>query len=200
MSVTTTTLTATIGPSTLLIPVTSTVGLSPNNPVQIDSEIFFIAGSITSTSFRARWRGAEGTAAAAHDVNAQVMVGATGADFPATAAGNIGPIPPTEDLVITIGQDQTVTLPNQNAQYNINKPSICNITLAAASPLNVGLQAVFVSNTAFAHVITYAAGFLGGTNTVLTLTAKVGASVILQVGIGGQIAVAGAAGQATLSS
>ena len=190
MSLSTTTTTAAISASKIYnIPVTSVTTFVVGNPIMINGEIMYIAGvNSVANTFTARMRGAEGTAAMAHDVLSPVVTGLP-SDFPGPAPGAISAQPPTDDLVVTIGQDQTIILPNQNVMYNIAKASACAITLSAPPATGIGVTVLFVSASPYAHVLTYAPGFLGGVNTVATFRALVGATLALQIGAGGQVSI-----------
>ncbi len=189
MPLTLSSLTAAISASKVQqIPVASTTGAVANAPMKIDNEYMVCTAIVVAGSpgiVNVRSRGNEGSAAVAHDVNAPVLFSASGADWINVPTGQINLVPPTADDVLSLGQDQTVTVPTKNTTYIITKASICNLTLSSGSPAQVGTQMTFISNTAFAHVLTYAAGFLGGINTVATLPAKVGASFIVEVGVNG---------------
>ncbi len=184
-----TSLSAAITASQVTIPVTSTAAFPPvgtpfvNQCVLIDTEYMYCVGVPAANVITVRSRGAEGSAAQTHDVLANVYTTVNNADW--------GPVPtavtaqndPSDDLVISIGQDSTITAAVGNADYNINKASACNITLAAPSLGSNGVNVVFTAQTAFAHVITATALLMDGTVTaphnVATFTAGKGATLSL---------------------
>ena len=192
MALTLTNLTAAITNSKVQnIAVASTVGAVVGGPMKIDNEYMVCTAVVPSFTISVRSRGNEGSAAVAHDVNAPVLFGVTGADFPAVPTGSWNILPPQTDDVLSIGQNQTITPPLKNTTYIITCPTACAITLLSGSPAQVGITLTFISNTAFSHVITYAAGFFAGVNTVATFPAKVGASLFTEVGVNGILAALG---------
>jgi hypothetical protein len=182
-------LTAAITASQLTWPVTSTAAFPPvgalfvNQTVLVDNE-FCVCVAVPAINFiTVRSRGSEGSAAAAHDTLSNVYTTVNNADW--------GPVPtavtvqndPSDDADISIGQDQTITAAAGNAAYNINKATACNITLAAPTLASNGVQVMFTSQTAAAHVITATGLFNDGTagspHNLATFTAQKGATLSL---------------------
>ena len=199
MALSTTTLSAGITASQLVLPLTSTVGILVNQPMQIDGEYMIVAGPITATTVKVRFRGYEGSLAAPHDANATVITGTSGADFPAVPTG-AAQRPQYVDDVVTIGADRTVVVPLKNTIYLLAKPTALALTLTSGTPAQLGIKMTFVNQNAVAHVMTYPPGLLGGTNTVMTFIAKAGASIGLQVGTGGILGSIGGDDNVTLSA
>ena len=104
---------------------------------------------------------------------------------------------PEDDDIVTIGTDITFTpagsfpvpgvslpLPMKNTTYYIAKGSAAAITLISGTAAQAGTRLVFISATAFGHVVTYAPGFLGtaGASDAATLPAAVGAAAMFECG------------------
>lgn len=192
MSLTLTNLTAAITNSRVQnLAVASTSGAVVGAPMKIDNEYMVCTAVTPPNTISVRSRGNEGSAAVAHDVNAPVLFSATASDFTQVPTGSWNILPATSDDVLSIGQNQTITPPLRNTTYFITCPTACAITLASGSPAQAGVTMMFISNTPFAHVITYGAGFLGGVNTVATFPAKVGATLLTEVGLSGVVAAVG---------
>jgi len=138
------------------------VGVSGKSQrVQIDGEVAYTIDGVCQPStgrILLRSRGADGTEAVAHDVLAQVQTTATGSDWTA-----VPPVPayPATFAIVTVGQDGVIPVPTQDTVYILNKATaLATTTLAApAADLN-GIQVIFTSATAAAHVIT-ATGLIG---------------------------------------
>lgn len=184
-----TSLTAAITSSQLTFGVTSSAAFPPvgttfvNQPVLIDAEFMVCVGVPQLNVITVRSRGNEGTAAVAHDVLANVYTSAVPNDFPAIPAGISVTIDPSDDLVVSIGQDSTITSPTSNTVYNINKITAALLVLSAPSLAENGVSAVLTSQTAAAHVITATGLLMDGTaaapKTTATYTAGKGATMTL---------------------
>ena len=164
------------------LPPVGAVPLPVGNPMQIDSEIMYCYAQPVSGVLLVRGRGSEGSAAAAHDVFANVAISSTPSDFPLPAPGQTQTFDFANDAPQAIGQDGTLVLPVSNTIYNINK-SATPLALVLPAPnvtLN-GMTLVFTSTTAIAHVITATNLFMDGTGTLphstATFAAKQGASM-----------------------
>jgi len=167
------------------LPAVGAVPLAIGVPTMIDSEVFFTIAQPVTNTFQIRGRGSDGTAAVAHDVLANVIASSTG-DFPAPFAGSLAYIDPTEDLVLSVGQDQTLLLPTvavKNTIVNINKATAIALTVPAPAPALNGLQLTITSTTAAAHVITATALLMDGTagapKTTATFAASKGATMLV---------------------
>lgn len=136
------------------LPAAGAAAQSIGFPMMIDSEVMFVISQPIAGTVVVRNRGSEGTAAVAHDILANVYTSPLGSDFGNIPPGTSVQIDPTDDVVISIGQDGAVTLPTSNTAYNINKATAAALTLAAPSLAENGLTAMFTSQTAAAHVIT----------------------------------------------
>jgi hypothetical protein len=132
-------------------------------------------------------RGLEGSAQLAHGILANVTTGLAG-DWPDTPAGSAVSVPATPGR-ISLGADTTLTtasLPAGDTTYVITKGSACAVTLEAPSKAQDGLKLTFRSASAFAHTVTYAAGYLGtaGSSDIATFVASVGASMTIEANAG----------------
>lgn len=168
----------------VVLPAVGAAPLAYGVPILIDSEFMYVVSQPATGLYTVRCRGSEGTAAVPHDTIANVYASNAG-DFGNPLPASTIAIDPSEDQVISIGQDGTLTVPGGNAVLNINKPSAAALILPAPPAGDNGLTVVFTSNTAFAHVITVspAASFQDGTSsspkTTITFAAFKGASVEL---------------------
>lgn len=181
------------------IALTDCTGFGDKQAVKIDNEYMWQVGAPSVSSgpgvITVRMRGAEGTPAVAHDVLAAVVTSINAQDFPAVAAGTTTLIPTEAGDSVTIGQDQTLAVPYRSTTFTIAKASAAAITLLAPTLAQVGTTLTFISGTAFAHTITFAGGFFGAgaVNTVLTLPAVIGSTVVIEVGTGGKLVMLGSA-------
>jgi hypothetical protein len=162
-------------------PTVGTVGA--NQPIQIDSEIMFVTGVPAVGTVTVRGRGSDGTVASAHDVLANVYTSSNPADFPLPAAATVTTIDPTQDLVISVGQDSTLSVPLQNTSYNLNKATAAAITLPAPSLALNRVLIYITSQTAAAHVVTATSLYMDGTSgapkSTATFAAQKGATMTL---------------------
>lgn len=191
MSITATSLTAPITAGQLTFGVASTaagfppVGTqnAPNQAIQIDGEVMWLVSVPAPGVITVRMRGAEGTAASAHDVLSNVYTSANISDFGSIPPGSPTFIDPADDLPQTIGQDGAIPLPNANVIYNINKGSAAALTLAAPPLSENGTTVVITSQTPFAHVIIatllFADGSVAGPKTTATFLNAKGATMTL---------------------
>lgn len=196
MALTTTRLAAAITASQLTIPVADatigfpSLGVFVNQPMMVDGELMYVKQTLVSAApglVQVSRRGSDGGVAEAHDILAQVVTSSLASDFPVVPAGETVNRPPRYDDVQTIGQDQTITIPTRNTTYYIQKGSAAAITLQSGSSAQIGITMSFISETAFAHTLTYAPGFFGTTTSsdVVTMTATVGSTIDIEVGAGG---------------
>lgn len=165
MALTATTTTAAVAAADLTIPLTSTTGFLPGQPVRLNSEYCYIVSVPNTTSIIVRSRGAEGTTPAAHSVLTNVVSGLP-SDFPAIPPGLLasGLQATAYDDVQTIGANTAViAVPTRNTTFIINKATaLGSTTLAAPTTAQNGLKVTFISTTAAAHVITGATLFNNG--------------------------------------
>lgn len=166
----------------VVLPALGLPPLSMGVPVLIDSEFLFVTQQTAANVYTVRGRGSDGTGAAAHDVLANVYASTTN-DFGNPVPGLTITIDPTDDFVVSIGQDSSIGAPLSNSVYNINKASAAAITLSAPLVSDNGVTAVITSNTAFAHVITASpSGNIKdgvAARTTATFTAVAGATMTL---------------------
>lgn len=182
MALTATTTTAAILPGDTTIPVTSSTGFLPGQPVRLDSEYCYVVSVPSTTSIVVRSRGAEGTTAAAHSTLTNIISGLAG-DFPVIPAGHVGQgtQATSEDDIQTIGANTAIiAVPTRNTTFIINKATALSATtLAAPTTAQNGLKLTFISTTAAAHVITgttlFDNGITGVPFTTVTFAAFAGA-------------------------
>jgi hypothetical protein len=187
MALVTTTLLAPIASNVLRnIAVGNAALFQPGIPVKIDNEYMVcVSTNVVANTITVRARGNEGTMAEPHDINAIVVTSTVGpSDFPLIPpAGNSLIDPPAADDLVTIGATgETIAVPTRNTTYVIAATSAAAITLVSGTPAQTGIQLEFVSQGAYAHTITYAAGFTTPTGTLATFTAKAGSSLLVEVG------------------
>lgn len=216
MALTNTTLSAAIGASDLLIPVTSTssgfpaVGTyaSPAQMMRIHGEDMLIQVVPSSGFVKVMQRGYNGTVAVAHQALSVVSTSSNPQDFNAPGAGQEVSRPPEVDDLVTLGVNTTFTAtgtlptattqpyPVKNTTYYLNKAGVLAVELIATgattpapSAASAGVKMTFVALTANAHTVTYGPGFNGNTTTsdVATSNALVGATLELQIGPTGLI-------------
>lgn len=195
MALTNTTLASAATLNDTSIKVTSATGFATGQTIRVDNEFMVQTGAAAGLVIPVR-RGLEGTAQSAHGILGDVVTGLPG-DFP--GIGLWSPVPlPSATGRITIGADVTLAtadIATDDTTYVITKGAACAIVLEAPSKANNGVKITFRSATAFAHTVTYTAGFLGGTTAsdIATFAASVGASFTVEAngGTWGQIALAG---------
>lgn len=153
-------------------------------PTLIDGEFMYIIAQPVSGTYTLRGRGTE-SAAAVHDILANVYFSNQPGDFPVPQPGTSTTIDPAEDGAVSIGQDQTLVLPGATTVYNINKASAAAVVVPAPSLGDNGVTYTFTSNTAFAHALTMTGLIQDGTTSVpkttATFTAAKGATVTFLV-------------------
>lgn len=190
MALTRTTLTAPITASQLTFNVGNTttgfpaVGtITASQPMLVDDEAMYIVAVPVAGTVTVRMRGADGTAAAAHDVLSAVVTSPNPGDFPAVQAGALTLRSPSDPDVITYGQDGVMTQPlEETIAYIAKNTAAAALTLSAPSLALNGLPFTITSQTAFAHVVT-ATGLLntgaGALLSTITFPAQPGATVTL---------------------
>jgi hypothetical protein len=196
MALVNTTLAAAATAGATSIAVTSATGFAVGQIIRVDNEYMAQTAAAAGTVIPVR-RGIEGTAQVAHGILGDVVTGLTG-DFPGPPIGGTVPLPSAGiGDRRTIGVDGTIAtadLPPGDTTYVITKASAAAITIDPPSKAQNGLRVTIRSNTAFAHLVTIAAGIYGdaGTSDVCTYAAKVGASMTLEAngGAWGPIALA----------
>jgi len=184
-----TTLSAACTASATTLAVTSTAAFPPvgttfvNQVVLIDTEFMVCIGVPAIGSITVRSRGYEGTAAVAHDILANVYTTANNADFGPISPALTVQIDPTDDAIVSVGQDGAITVPITNTAVNINKATAAALTLAAPLLSDNGVTLMITSQTAAAHVVTATALINDGTvttpKTTMTFVAGRGATVTL---------------------
>lgn len=189
MALTRTTLTAAITSSQLTFGVGNTTSgfppvgtIAASQPCIIDNEAMYIVAVPVAGTITVRSRGADGTAAVAHDILAPVVTSANPQDFPPYQPGAVVQRPTTEPAVITLGQDGTIVSPAEDTIAYIAKASAAAVTLQAPSTALNGLTLLITSQTAFAHVVTATSLFNTGAGALLstaTFPVQPGASLTL---------------------
>jgi hypothetical protein len=182
MALTSTTLAGAISATDLALPVAAVTGFVVGQPVMVDSEIIGGVVSVVGSSLNVRTRGDAGSAAIAH-ANLSLVVTGPVAELPPL------PNPYAVPTRLTIDADATITVDPMAVNpitYVIMKGSAAALILAAPTKAQNGLRVTFRSGTAFAHVITYAAGFYGDTtgSDTATWAAKIGASATFEANNG----------------
>lgn len=198
MAITQTNLTADLSATALTMFVNSGTGFptsggttpQSNYVVRIDKEFMLATLQPTAGVIRLAQRGYNGTAATAHDTLSKVEVSSAPSDFADPSPGNDVLLPPYLPNEQTLGEDITFTAAgiaawgNQPRNFPITKASACLITLVAPSKAQDGLELVFTSMTAQAHVITATSllgdAVSGSPHTTATFAAFIGASLTLQ--------------------
>lgn len=175
-------------------PTAGTTIANPGYLVRIDNEYMLAVRQPVSLTIQIAQRGYMGTAAVAHDTLARVLVSSDHQDFSPDAPGNQVPIPPAIPISQTIGEDITFTAAGVRAWgvqprvFPILKATAAAITLVAPSTAQNGLQIMFTSLTAAAHIITATAlvadGAAGSPEDTITFDAFIGATITLQAQAG----------------
>jgi hypothetical protein len=186
MALASTTLAGACDGNTNTISVTSATGFVAGSYVQVDSEIMKIQ-NVNSTQIGV-FRGVQGSQAVAHTLYALVTVG-TAAEFAAASGGGSGPLK-MKPRIYTYAVAGAITVAPGLHRIGAGAAEIKAMTLAAPSLADDGMEITVESASAYAHTITYTAGFYGDTTSsdVVTTAAKVGASATF-IAIGGRWAV-----------
>jgi hypothetical protein len=177
MALVTTTISAAVLANDLVIPVTSATGVSAGNFLKIDNEMMQVV-SVSGTNISVRNRGDQGSAAAAHNILAVCTSGLLSdlASNPYSQAPNVDA---QLKNIVTYSVSGAISIPNQDSIIVLDKAGVAAMTLAAPAADQDGLRVTILSATAYAHTVTYTAGFYGDTTSsdVATFAAKVGASM-----------------------
>ncbi len=178
MAQTTTTISAAVGATDLVIPVTSATGFSAGNYLRIDNE-FMVVSSVSGTNISVRLRGDKGSGAVAHNILAIANTGLD-SDLAAQPMGQAAQIDPEFPTIVTYSTAGAIAIPVQNTLVVLNGGAARAMTLAGPGKDQDGLTMTVLSASAHAHTVTYTAGFYGDTTSsdVITFAAKAGASFI----------------------
>lgn len=178
MALTATTLAVALDATSLYFYATAATGATVGAPVLIDRE-FMVITAIDSTKISVRSRGDQGTRAVAHTILAPVVFSAAASDFPSLNAGQTAPYDAVQPDLVTMSVDGAIPVPTKDTIVLVMKAGVCAMTLAAPSAGSDGVKLTIVSGTAYAHTVTYTAGFYGDTtlSDVATFAAKAGASM-----------------------
>jgi hypothetical protein len=161
MALTATTLVGNIDAHVTWIQVTSETGFVAKNVLRVDNELMgvqAVKGALIGVS-----RGIRGTKAVAHNALADAVTGPW-TDFP------IEMVPSPGSYTYSVSGALTVA----PGVHKIIKPvSLAAMTLAAPTTAQEGIVMTIVSLSAYAHTVTYTAGFAGNTTSsdVATLDA-----------------------------
>lgn len=165
-------------------------GPASNYRVKIDNEEMRAISQPVAGTIKIAMRGDNGTAAAAHDNLAKVIVTAAPGDFPNPSPGNQVDMPPGLPIQQTIGESITFTSAqvaawgNQPRVFAITKDGVAAIVLPAPSKAQDGLTTVWTSLTAQAHTLTatglLADGATGSPEDLATWDPYIGATITLQ--------------------
>lgn len=178
MAQTTTTISAAVGATDLTIPVTSATGFSAGNYLRLDNE-FMVVSSVSGTNISVRSRGDKGSGAVAHNILAIANTGLD-SDLAVQPMGQAAQIDPQFPTIVTYSAAGAIAIPVQNTMVVLNGGAARAMTLAGPAKDQDGLTMTVLNASAFAHTVTYTAGFYGDTTSsdVITFAAKAGASFI----------------------
>jgi len=178
MAQTTTTISAAVGATDLTIPVTSATGFAAGNYLRLDNE-FMVVTAVSGTNISVRARGDKGSGAVAHNILAVANTGLD-SDLAVQPMGQASQIDPQFPTIVTYSAAGAIAIPVQNTMVVLNGGAARAMTLAAPGKDQDGLTLTVLNASAFAHTVTYTAGFYGDTTSsdVITFAAKAGASFI----------------------
>ena len=178
MAQTTTTISAAVGATDLTIPVTSASGFAAGNYLRLDNE-FMVVTAVSGTNISVRARGDKGSGAVAHNILAVANTGLD-SDLAVQPMGQASQIDPQFPTIVTYSAAGAIAIPNQNTMVVLNGGAARAMTLAGPGKDQDGLTLTVLNASAYAHTVTYTAGFYGDTTSsdVITFAAKAGASFI----------------------
>ena len=178
MAQTTTTISAAVGATDLTIPVTSATGFAAGNYLRLDNE-FMVVTAVSGTNISVRARGDKGSGAVAHNILAVANTGLD-SDLAVQPMGQASQIDPQFPTIVTYSAAGAIAIPVQNTMVVLNGGAARAMTLAGPGKDQDGLTLTVLNASAFAHTVTYTAGFYGDTTSsdVITFAAKAGASFI----------------------
>ena len=178
MAQTTTTISAAVGATDLIIPVTSATGFTAGNYLRLDNE-FMVVTAVSGTNISVRSRGDKGSGAVAHNILAIANTGLD-SDLAVQPMGQASQIDPQFPTIVTYSAAGAIAIPVQNTMVVLNGGGARAMTLAGPAKDQDGLTLTVLNASAFAHTVTYTAGFYGDTTSsdVITFAAKAGASFI----------------------
>jgi hypothetical protein len=178
MAQTTTTISAAVGATDLTIPVTSATGFAAGNYLRLDNE-FMVVSSVSGTNISVRARGDKGSGAVAHNILAIANTGLD-SDLAVQPMGQSAQVDPQFPTIVTYSAAGAIAIPVQNTMVVLNGGAARAMTLAGPGKDQDGLTLTVLNASAFAHTVTYTAGFYGDTTSsdVITFAAKAGASFI----------------------
>lgn len=177
MSLTRTTLAAAVAATDEQITVAAVTGATVGGIVKIDNE-FAIVKAIASPVVELSFRGKFGTVAAAH-ANGQGVVFGLATDMLALGVGQTGALRVAAKDSVGYNADGAIAVPVRDTKAHLTKGSAAAMTLAAPSTLADDVELEIVSDSAYAHTVTFTPGFYGDTTSsdVATFAAKAGASM-----------------------
>jgi len=183
MALASTTLAGAAGAMDNTINVTSATGCAAGSYLLIDSEMMKIQ-AVNGTSISV-FRGVYGTQAVAHTLYALVTVG-TAAEFAEPISGQ-NTMFVRKPRIYTYAVAGALTIAPGIHRIGAGASEIKAMTLAAPAYSEDGLEMTIESASAYAHTVTYTAGFYGDTTSsdIATSAAKVGASMTI-VALGGK--------------
>lgn len=178
MAQTTTTISAAVGATDLTIPVTSATGFAAGNYLRLDNE-FMVVTAVSGTNISVRARGDKGSGAVAHNILALANTGLD-SDLAVQPMGQAAQIDPQFPTIVTYSAAGAIAIPVQNTLVVLNGGAARAMTLAGPGKDQDGLTLTVLNASAYAHTVTYTAGFYGDTTSsdVITFAAKAGASFI----------------------
>lgn len=163
MALTNTTLSSACTATDLTVNVTSATSFAVGRPLKIEQEITGPITAIAGTAITVLRRGADGTAAVAHNALAPVSTGLY-TDMPPVTPGTLVAVPPQNDAVVTYSVNGAITVPDKDTTIFLTKAGVAAMTLADPTVTQNGIKLLIMAQTANAHTVSNAAGsgFNGG--------------------------------------
>jgi hypothetical protein len=176
MAQTTTTISAAVTASDLIIPVTLATGFTVGNYLRIDNE-YMVVEVISGTNITVRSRGDLGSGAVAHNILAVADTGLP-SDLANLPLGETTQVDPTKETIVSYSAAGAIAIPTQNTLVLLTSGTARAMTLAGPALDQDGLRMTILNADAKANTVTYTAGFYGDTTSsdVATFAAKTGAS------------------------
>jgi hypothetical protein len=176
MAQTTTTISAAVTATDLIIPVTAATGFTVGNYLRLDNE-YMVVTVISGTNITVRSRGDLGSGAVAHNILAVADTGLM-SDLAVLPLGEDTQVDPTRETIVSYSAAGAIAIPTQDTLVLLTSGTARAMTLAAPAADQDGLRMTFLNCDAKANTVTYTAGFYGDTTAsdVATFAAKTGAS------------------------
>lgn len=181
MAITNSTLSAAVTADTSRFPVASSTGAAAGQFVKIDDEYAVIKEVISSTLVEVKHRGSRGTLAEAHTSGAVISFFASAEDVDAVGPRLRDAVHPFAFDVATYTAAGAIAVPTRNTIAKISGGSALAMTLAGPGKDSDGVMLLILTTTAYAHTVTYTAGFKRNTTSsdVATFAATANGSLLL---------------------